>query len=750
MKSRLAVGIGLSLILVGFGTQSSAGDEDIPRLLEGVSEIASPGVPGPICVFGKDAFPVVAGRCAKIPATVVAASRWGRGRIVAFGHNGYFGTALQVADTGTFVLNVARWAGGKSRKKNPGWRIGVRKLPHLVAYFKERKWRAESLDGAGWATQLAKIQVVFTSLAALGPGEREALVAFVRNGGGLVSGVPGWGWQQLHPNQSLAEDFPGNRIFAQAGIVWGTGYMERTSEKGYAVKPGLPRMLHGKIALDALESQAKGKSPLGKEEAELAIATLTNGLSALPASDRFIRPRLASLLKSKSVPLVWPSPEKPLTYKAGLGKVLLAFQIRRNREKPIGEVTAHPAADRFPGAVPGDARRVTRSLKIDTGIPGWHGTGLYAPPGQIVSVHIPAEASTRGWFLQISPHRDKIWDKPRWRRAPEICRRFPCKSPVTKGVNAFGGLVYIDVPQGQSSGTVTIRVSGVVEAPLYIRGTTSPETWRETLRHHPAPWGELATEKVIITLPSTVLRNLDDPAPLLAFWDGVLDACADLAVRPRKRERPERYVADAQISAGYMHAGYPIMTHLDAAPRFVNLGHLRNKGDWGMFHEVGHNHQSRLWTFDGAGEVTVNLFTLYILETQCPKAAVHKRLQPKAAAEAVRKYIEAGADFKDWKKSPFLALLMYVQLKDAFGWDAYKEVFKAYRDLPKSARPKNDGEERDQWMVRFSRTVGRNLGPFFQAWGVPTSKKARDSIARLPVWMPPGFPPKPKDAKGKR
>ena len=57
-------------------------------------------------------------------------------------------------------------------------------------------------------------------------------------------------------------------------------------------------------------------------------------------------------------------------------------------------------------------------------------------------------------------------------------------------------------------------------------------------------------------------------------------------------------------------------------------------------------------------------------------------------------------------------------------------------------------EKRDQWMVRFSRAVGKNLSPFFQAWGVPTTEKSRTSIADLPGWMPDGFPPaKMKAAK---
>jgi hypothetical protein len=44
---------------------------------------------------------------------------------------------------------------------------------------------------------------------------------------------------------------------------------------------------------------------------------------------------------------------------------------------------------------------------------------------------------------------------------------------------------------------------------------------------------------------------------------------------------------------------------------------------------------------------------------------------------------------------------------------------------------------RDQWMIRLSRAVGRNLAPFFDLWGVPISQQARDAVQHLPVWLPP-------------
>jgi len=162
---------------------------------------------------------------------------------------------------------------------------------------------------------------------------------------------------------------------------------------------------------------------------------------------------------------------------------------------------------------------------------------------------------------------------------------------------------------------------------------------------------------------------------------------------------------------------------------------------WGFFHEMGHNHQQSDWTFEGTGEVTNNVFALYILDTVCGVTArTHPAIEPAARQARLQKYLDGGAKFDQWKADPFLALTMYIQLQQGFGWETYKKVFAEYRRLPDGERPKTDGEKRDQWMVRFSRASGHNLGPFFQAWGVPTTPGARASIADLPAWMPTDFP----------
>ena len=101
--------IGLALGLSPRPLRAQTADQ--AALRQGVTEIAAPGLPGPVAVFGPHALAVVVGRSGKgLAAPVVAASRLGQGRVVAFGHPGYLDKdALETADTGVLILNAVRW-----------------------------------------------------------------------------------------------------------------------------------------------------------------------------------------------------------------------------------------------------------------------------------------------------------------------------------------------------------------------------------------------------------------------------------------------------------------------------------------------------------------------------------------------------------------------------------------------------------------------------------------------------------------
>ena len=511
-------------------------------------------------------------------------------------------------------------------------------------------------------------------------------------------------------------------------------------------------------ALDGLIEEAKSEKTIAAAQVDRALATLSRAGRAMPPET--LLPRLAALRQHRTDAAI-PSPGKPLRRDKSLDRQILSMEVVALKNVPPDQVPVHPCAEAFPGSVPPDAVPVSRRVEIVTDRPGWHNTGiyadpdspywhstgLYAAPGQLVTVTVPDSVTGHGLHVRIGCHSDRLWRHDSWRRPPEICARFPVSSVQTEAANAFGGLIYIETPVDLTVPAFEVTIDGAVEAPHYIHGKTDLARWRESIRHLPAPWAELQTEKVIFTLPSKTVRDLDNPGELMDFWDGIMDRYAELLGRPPQRRRIERFVSDVQISAGYMHSGYPLMTMLDITGTMVDKQRIRTNGHhgvWGLFHEIGHNHQHRDWTFNGTTEVTVNLFSLYVMEKVCGlPIGGHGAVTEQARQRKMDKYFTGGCDFQQWKSDPFLALAMYVQLQQEFGWEPFTKAFAAYRALPAHERPTTDDQKRDQWMTRFSKIVGRDLGPFFQAWGIPTSEQARAAIADLPDWMPEDMPKTP-------
>lgn len=720
------------------GVCAAADEADVAALLAGVDEIITAGgIPNPVATFGDQAFVVMTGRAGRQRAPLFAAARYGRGRVLAGGHDGMFGAGVAGdPDNVRLLTNAVAWLGGQPT----GLTVLRYGCDNLVPPLEAAGHTVATVSQAELLAELPDADVVLTSGISISgqPTVIEALARFVENGGGLLINTVAWGWQQLTPQGDILRDLGGNVLCTRMGLAWPEGMLDGTSENGFRADGQQLELSHAGLALRALSQHVAGGPQLDAAAMAQVSRTLSDTVRALPADHPFT----ASLRQTSAAAGgdAVPTNAAPVKLDNPFARIRAQLDLAAWRRAEPEQITAYPGASDFPGAVPADAPRVTKVLAIDTGVPDWHSTGLYVPAGEVVRVTIPAAAAGQGLALRVGCHTDGIWHLDQWRRFPEISTHRPLNAAETKVASPFGGLLYVIAPRGRQLGTVEVTVAGAVEAPLFVNGRTSLVEWRETIRHRPAPWGEFATDKVIFSVPSRVLQTLDDPEKLCAFWDQVMDACADLAQIPRERERPERYVPDIQISAGYMHSGYPIMTWMDQPEIMVDRDRLRREGSWGMFHEVGHNHQSGHWTFGGTGEVTVNLFSLYILERCCDSTVgVHPAITGEERRKKMAAYLANGAKFGDWQSDPFLALAMYYQLKEAFGWGAFERVFAGYRDAPDGTLPRGDEEKRDQWMVRFSREVGRDLGPFFQRWGVPTSEAARASIADLPDWMPDGF-----------
>ncbi len=723
--ARLLLAVGAVCLFLGTSTapgQSPSADWE--SLTEGVEAIGQAGIPGPLLVFGEKAFPVIAAPTRAGGAeALAAAARFEKGRVVAFGHGGYLNP--KVKGMKGFLPQILGWLAPRGQGEAPP-RVAVRRLRQLADRVAALGYSVEALrlDSA------SRPDVVIVDGGALRDAkEVETLLRWVKDGTGLLTAGLGWGWLQLHRGRDLRVDFLGNRLLYPMGIVWADGTLKAGRSKAFTVtRPS--RLVHAARAWEALT----GKETLSKFDRIQAGLVLLSAARSLPPNDRTLLPAMHEMADGS---VIVPTATPPLRPKRALERVLLAIQLDRIAEdvRKGRVVHAHPAAKDFPGLPEEGAPRVRVSRPIDLGVEGWHSTGLYAAPGDVITVRIPKDAVALGLRLRIGAHKDLIWHKKTWKRAPAITAVRSLDRGESRVASPFGGLVYLVVPRGLAARSVSVDIEGAVEAPLFVLGKTSLDGWRSRIRKNPAPWGEVASDRMIVTVPSESLRELDRPDLLMETWNRVVELDEELCGRSAARKRPMRMVCDRQISAGYMHAGYPIMTWMDQKTNLVDRANLLS-GNWGFFHEIGHNHQSRDWTFGGTGEVTCNLFSLYVFEKLCGIGLKdpRSRMSPEKRQKITRDWDFDHPDFGRWKSKPFLALVFYAEIAETFGWQPYQSAFRAYLELSKADRPKTDREKRDLFLIMMSRAVKRNLVPQFGRWGIPVSEDAKDKVKAWPPW----------------
>lgn len=692
-------------------------------LLRNVHLINSEGAPGAVLCVGSNAFPVVGAKCGSAVQSVAAATRFGKGRVLAFGHPSFCsGESFAKGDTATLITNSLVWLGqGKntvSVYKNADFAKALRRIGGFTVQ------ELTSLDALSTAAVLA------TYPDHLPPAEIDRVRAYVSAGGGLLASGIGWGWKQVSGGKSLATENLFNRLLGPAGLLINDDLADRTAPDGYLTDAPIP------VGVNASEALRLARAGTVTDLTVLCqiSQTLCAAKAVLPPNEAVFTAALNSLMRSPEA-LKRPSPESPL--KAGDLPARLALLEHQSSwlAKPFDPWPAHPSASTYPGLPPHGTPRGSRTLTVNLDVPRWHSTGLYAAAGEPVTAELPKGAEKLGLRLRIGATTCDNTRHGQWQRAPKVDLEVPLNAATLTVSSPFGGLLYVVVPDKADSAErqVNVILRNACRVAWFKKGRDTVDTWKSVIRNQPAPWAELESDKIVLTVPSSLIRTLDDPAALLAFWGQVADQDARLtAIDPEGRRSAERFCADVQLCAGWMHAGYPIMIPYVTAKDIVALQALKSTGDWGFFHELGHNHQNPDWTFAGTGEVTVNFFTLYDMEHLCGIPPRKTRMGEESIQKKVRTWAAKGKPHDEWCREPFLALETFVRLQQAYGWQAFEKLFGEYRTLAQAERPKNDAEKRDQWATRFSRITGQNIAAVFDAWNIPLSAEARQAAANYP------------------
>lgn len=353
-------------------------------------------------------------------------------------------------------------------------------------------------------------------------------------------------------------------------------------------------------------------------------------------------------------------------------------------------------------------------------------------PGRVT----PSDAAVR---LRVGIHKDNLFTSRRseWQRWPVITSVRTFEAGRAVFTDPFGGPMYAERLGGESR-EIVLSVAGAVNYPVYRKGITGTAEWDRMLKESRAPWGEIISDRLIITTTVDALRKAD-PRQVCDFWDKRLEEYAWLAGE-EIRDYRERIAFDVQLSSGYMHNGYPVMAHLDRSETVLR-GALEGCDDetaykmWGFFHEFGHNWQKRDYTPSYMGEVTVNIFTMYAnLQAYGISPAAHE-MPRRAGLPYLREYLD-NPDPRSFgstsSKGYFTGLYLFIYLIEEFGWEPMRETLALFRDLPEP--PSSDEEKMDLWVRFYSHSTGRNLVPYFSRWGFDAFEATILDVAGLPVW----------------
>ncbi|XP_071351954.1 TRPM8 channel-associated factor homolog [Trachinotus anak] len=688
-------------------------EDDLEFLLQGVSEFDLQGgmVFSELLVHGPLAFPI--GTTGDGQA-FLAGAYYGQGRVIVVSHEGLLGRETMAP----FWNNALHWL-------DEG-RQGV------IGVAANRALKVLSESGLQCEKTNFRGDLSVFVCTAYSDEHVEEIQEFVAEGGGLLIGGHAWHWAQTHAGQNTMTDFAGNKILNKMGLSVLGNTIKAGIYKAPVPSQAVKDTYHFRHLLRRFAGHVN-KGEMLTEHEERCLKKLGSDCSTylnMKAHDcpSYIQvmSTLTDVLMRSGMPQVCHSspvrsPKDHLLLSLGteLYKVcpnpdaLLPHLIKDNPLMPV--VYNH---------------RVM--INVNTaGREEWISTGLYLSPGMKTYMAIPADIVDKGWKVQIGCQTDKL-GAAELKRAPCVHNRFPITSEMMQVWNLWGGLIYLVAPPKTQVGGVEVVVQMAVPAPYYKSGVTTPANW-SLLRTAPAPWAELEFDNIILTVPSNVVRDLERPDELAVHWDAIMRGIADLAVIPHKFPRKERFVADVQISHGWMHAGYPIMIHDTAAAELINIDHARSKGIWGPIHELGHNQQRGCWEFPPhTTECTCNLWSVYVHEEVLGinRAQAHEAMTLENRNRRAEEYAKGGKKLSSWHM--WVALETYMQLQEKFGWDAFKRVFAAYHDM--SNFPDDNQGKMNLYAETFSYTVEMNLCGFFKAWGWPIEPVTEEKLSNLPPW----------------
>nr|AQT19758.1 hypothetical protein Smed-FAM115A-like protein [Schmidtea mediterranea] len=366
--------------------------------------------------------------------------------------------------------------------------------------------------------------------------------------------------------------------------------------------------------------------------------------------------------------------------------------------------------------------------------------GYYLPAGETLKYKI--QASTGKWGISVGCHSDILGEKrSEWYRYPDIYTNSVPLSEEGTIFSPFGGVLWL--VNSNENASISIHLSNVVLTPFFnILDESAVSDWNENQRKHQGLWAQIAGEDMVFCERSDRLRQFDGQylKSLMESWDRVVRNNYVFAGLDWRKYRPSQTVLDIMTSVGYAHSGYPVSTYDDWFVNIFDSNYIKEKGSWGMCHELGHNQQEfHLWTMSTVSEATNNIFCLFntAKEWKLPYYGSTKELLD-GNYDEIKSYLDGGADLAVWKESAYLELAIYVQMANHFGFGFFNKAFKYYLNHPE-LKADSDEEKYDLWANVTSTITNQNLMPIFDLWNIPIGDEMRKYLSKFQCFLPDDF-----------
>ncbi|TXH20628.1 MAG: hypothetical protein E6Q95_05340 [Chitinophagaceae bacterium] len=437
----------------------------------------------------------------------------------------------------------------------------------------------------------------------------------------------------------------------------------------------------------------------------------------------------------------------------------------------------------FPGLVCDDARvdttimlslnytqRRNDELRISQPPIPVFSTGLYAAPGDLVTIEVPA--GMYGLTVQLGAWTDNLSGKESegpLARDPLITTS-KALIPGTNTVrNLYGGHIYI-IPSKPVDNPVQLKFKRVCESPDFVLGQTTNAAWHQKIQSSCVPWLELRSDYItfVVSREYCLNQKINDPQALMTEWEtaikedffgwmGLTENAADPIDESPKL--PYRVVFDIQPSVGYGHNGNPIVVTNDYHwfSFSTDLQWLKGSNSWGTYHEIGHNAQMGLWSWSTLGETTNNLFNYKLARRNelsgypnawpakhdcwtCIETGNFNLALAYANGSGVKNF-DGDADINDpfRRMVPFLQIFDFIKpnmagvnLTSNEGWDFMPYLYKQGRRALR--QPTSNILKHDFVYTNLCDYTGINWQPFFEAWGITLSNIAiANMTAKYPM-----------------